>query len=213
MSLYKKFLLVVLFSFFAIQFLSCAGPKYTYYYESGKYLDFRTGKWILNETKANKRFVDIKLYNLAKEEFQKILGDSLVEIHGLRWNRVMAPTISFDLDRDALIELGEVSGCDYLINIEAKVLSSGVGAITIPTDISDDYARNESTVAIKIYYLPEGLELSSATANALLEEQGTVFDKKRAIPTINSSSETAALQATKKLIRKYSKYQFKGERL
>ena len=211
MKYIKRFYLVALTLLSAICFLSCAGPKYTYIFESGKYLDFRTGKWILNDTKANKRFVDGKLYSLAKEEFQKVLGDSLMEIHTLRRNRVMEPTISFDLDKKALIALWEVTGCDYLINIEAKVLSSGVGAITIPTDNSDDYARNESTVAIKIYYLPEGIELSSSYANALLEEQGTAFDKNHSIPTINTSAETAALLATKKLIRKYAKYQVKGE--
>ncbi len=211
MKCIKRFYLVVLTLLSVISFLSCAGPKYTYIFESGKYLDFRTGKWILNDTKANKRFVDGKLYNLAKEEFQKVLGDSLMEIHTLRRSRVMEPNIPFDLDKEALMDLWEVTKCDYLINIEVKVLSSQVGPLTIPTDNPDDYTRNESMVAIKIYYLPKGIELSSSSANSLLEEQGTAFDKNHSIPTINTSSETAALLATKKLIRKYAKYRFKGE--
>lgn len=121
----------------------------------------------------------------------------------------MPPTIPFNLDKEGLIALWEASRCDYLINIEAKVLSSGVGALTIPTD-NPEYARNESMVAIKVYYLTDGLELSSSYANAILEEYGTTFEKER-FPTINISSETAALKATKKLIRKYAKYKFRGE--
>lgn len=193
-------------------FSSCAGPKYTYYFETGKYMDFRNGKWILNDATANKRFVDQRLYTTAKEGFQNILGDSLLEIHTLRGSKLMPPTIPFDMDSKALMDLGHISGCDYLINITAKIMSSGVGPITLFTSNDPDYYdRNESVVTIKIYHLPTGLEVSSSSVNAKLEERGSAFEdeEKLQIPRINMSSETAALKATRKLIRKYSKYSYK----
>ena len=187
---------------------SCNTPKYTYMFDSGKYMDFGEGKWLINNTKSNSKIFDSELYTTSLKEFRKILGDSLMEINDIRRNKLIAPEISFDLDRAQLLELGEQTGCNFLINVTGKVIKQGLGSISIPTDDLSYYNSNESSVEIRIYQLDAGVEISSSRVYAKLVEQGEI-SKTNSIPSLNMSAQTAMLSAAKKLIRKYDKYSSK----
>ncbi|PIB27556.1 hypothetical protein BFP77_11750 [Maribacter sp. 4U21] len=184
---------------------SCNTPKYTTMFDSGKYLDFGEGKWLLNQTKSNSKIFDAELYNTSLNEFRKILGDSLLELNDIRKNRLVESRISFDLDKDKLLELKEQTNCNYLINVKGVILHQGLGAVSVPTDQLDFYSSNESAVEIKIYELTTGVEMSSSSVFAKTVDQGEI-SKNNSIPRLNTSSHTAMLMAAKKLIRKYDKY-------
>ncbi|WP_218963470.1 hypothetical protein [Maribacter sp. 4U21] len=174
-------------------------------FDSGKYLDFGEGKWLLNQTKSNSKIFDAELYNTSLNEFRKILGDSLLELNDIRKNRLVESRISFDLDKDKLLELKEQTNCNYLINVKGVILHQGLGAVSVPTDQLDFYSSNESAVEIKIYELTTGVEMSSSSVFAKTVDQGEI-SKNNSIPRLNTSSHTAMLMAAKKLIRKYDKY-------
>ncbi|NKI25264.1 hypothetical protein HCG49_01650 [Arenibacter sp. 6A1] len=128
------------------------------------------------DARTNSRFSNSRLYPTALNEFRKILGDSLFEIHDIRRNRLMPREISFDMDRKQLLKLNEDSGCDYLINIEGKVITEGIGPITLPNhDLLSDYSSNESSVSIRIYHLKTGIEISSSSVYAKSVEQANAF--------------------------------------
>lgn len=205
----KLHLAVLFLMAFLLLFSSCNAPKYTILFDSGKYLDFSHGKWLLNDARSNSRFSNSRLYPLALKEFREILGDSLFEIHDIRRTRLLPREISFDMNRDKLLKLSEDSGCDYLINIKGRVITEGIGSITLPNhELMTDYSSNESSVSIRIFHLKTGIELSSSSVYAKSVEQASAFGTRsnEYIPTFNTSSDNALLSGAKKLIGKYKKY-------
>jgi hypothetical protein len=195
----------ILFFFMLLICAACNTPKYTYMFDSGKYMDFSPGKWLLNQTKSNSKIFDAELYSSSENEFRKILGDSLIEINDLRRSKLIAPEIRFDLEKEKLLELKEQTGCDYLINVKGNIIKQGLGAVSVPVDDLEFYSSNESSVEIKIYQLETGIEISSSSVFAKTIDQGELY-KTNSVPKLNTSSHTAMLQAAKKLIRKYDKY-------
>ena len=122
----KCFLLV-----FSMVVWSCGGAKYTYFFDTGKQLDFSEGKWILNNTKSNSKLFDNKLYYASLNEFEKILGDSLFEMNELRSSKLVAPKIKFNLSQSDLEELKRNTDNDYLINITGNTISDGAGSLIL----------------------------------------------------------------------------------
>ena len=192
-------LLLLIFSF------SCSSPKYTYFFDTGKYLDFSTGKWILNKSKSNSRVFDAELYTTAKEQFRALLGDSLLEINDLRMNRLIPPKIGFGLSREELLELRKSTDCDFLINIKGNILSSGAGSLSIPSNDSNDYASNQASVSISIYDLNNGALISSSQVLGKMIDEGSHFDSSSHIPSVLPSSHNLMLTGARKLIKKYRK--------
>ena len=188
---------------------SCNTPKYTYMFEAGRYLDFSKGKWLLNRSKSNSKVFDTKLYYQSKEQFGEILGKSLLEIDDVRLTRIIAPEIAFDLEKKELIQLHKDSGCDFLINIRGEIGTENVGGFSLPSSSEGYYATNEASVSIKIYDLKTGQEVSSSKVYGKVIDRGYDSNKNRIIPTISTSAHNTMLQAAKKLINKYKKYQIK----
>ena len=184
---------------------SCNTPKYTYMFDSGKYMDFGEGKWLLNQTKSNSKIFDAELYDVSLTEFRKIIGDSLMTINDVRRKSLIPPVINFNLEKEKLLELKNQTGCEYLINVKGNIIKQGLGAVSVPTNDLDYYSSNESSVEIKIYQLETGIEISSSIVLAKIVDQGEI-SKTNSIPKLNTSSHTAMLSAAKKLIRKYDKY-------
>lgn len=170
-------------------------------------MDFKQGKWIINQTQSNSKLAYTKLYTNSLNEFRKILGDSLLEINEVRITSLIAPEIPFDLDADGLRELNTQTGCDYLINITDNVIHNGLGLISLPTNEEGYIESNTASVEIKIYHLESGMEISSSSVYVKLEQYGDLTQtKSSSYPTINTSAYTLMLSAAKKLIRKYDKY-------
>ena len=184
---------------------SCNTPKYTYMFDSGKYMDFGEGKWLLNQTKSNSKIFDAELYDVSLTEFRKIIGDSLMTINDVRRKSLIPPVINFNLEKEKLLELKNQTGCEYLINVKGNIIKQGLGAVSVPTNDLDYYSSNESSVEIKIYQLETGIEISSSIVLAKIVDQGEI-SKTNSIPKLNNSTHTAMLTAAKKLISKYDTY-------
>ena len=200
--MHRSFFYLVLLCFLC----GCTGPKYSITFQSGKELDFNQGKWLLNEVESNSRKFEGPLYTIVLEEYSDILGDSLVELRMLRGSKLLPLTIDFDQDQTELIELGTLSDCDYLINVKGVILTNNAGGLNIPSNDSNYYATNESEVEIKIYDLKNGIELSSSMVHSKLVNEGSHFDNRERIPSLNLSAQSAMLKGARKLIRAYGRY-------
>lgn len=195
----RKILLV----FIITGLCSCGGAKYNYTFDAGKQLDFSEGKWILNSTESNSKVFDKKLYNTSLKGFKKILGDSLLEMNGLRSTKLVAPKIKFDLSDSDLKQLKIDTDCDYIINVGGNVISDGAGTISFPDQ--DNFSSNRASVSIAIYDLNTGSLTSSSQAYGKTKTQGSSFNEDDKLPTINPSSHMIMLEDAKKLIGRYEK--------
>src|SRR5690606_582047 len=139
--------------FLLLFFISCKTPKYTYFFDTDKYLDFSEGTWILNKSRSNSEIFDAELYITSKKHFKEILGDSLVEINDLRMTKLIPQKIGFELSKEELLDLKKSTDCDYLINVKGNVINDGAGTISLPSNDSNYYASNEASVSITIYDL------------------------------------------------------------
>jgi len=196
------------FIFMSCIFLSsCGGAKYTYFFDEGKYLDFSEGTWILNNTKSNSEgYYDAELYNTAKFGFRRILGDSLLEINDVRATKLIPPKINFNLSKEELIKLHDLSACDFLINIKGNIISNDAGSIAIAkSDEPDYYHKNEATASIKIYDLKLGTLISSSLVNGKAVDESSAFDNK-SHTYIMTSAHRAMVNGASNLIAKYHKY-------
>ena len=185
---------------------SCGGAKYTYFYDTGKQLDFGHGKWILNSTKSNSRIFDSELYDTALKEFKGILGDSLIEMNDLRSTKLVAPKIKFELSETDLNVLKRDTDCDYIINIGGNVISDGLGSLSFPDQ--NESLSNMASVSITIYDLNAKALISSSQVYGKIEDQESVFPgNNNGLPSINPSSHMIMITGARKLIRKYGKNQ------
>ncbi|WP_400072361.1 hypothetical protein [Zobellia russellii] len=183
-------------------FYSCGSAKYDYFFDTGKELDFSTGKWIMNRTVSNSKKFDNKLYYNSVEDFKKILGDSLIEIHTLRASKLIAPEIKFNLSDVELEDLKTATDCDYIINVGGNVISDGAGSISFEGETSS----NRASVSISIYDLNSGELISSSQVyGKTLPNQEPIFPDDKSIPSINPSSHMIMLKGARKLIQKYQK--------
>ncbi|AEM71953.1 hypothetical protein Murru_2931 [Allomuricauda ruestringensis DSM 13258] len=195
---------------FLLPLLSCSTAKYTYFFDTGKHLDFDSGKWILNRTESNSEIFDTELYTTSKNHFRKILGDSLLEINQLRTDKLIPAKIGFGLTKEKLLDLGKSSNCDYLINVKGKIINDGAGGISFASNYPNSpYAANEASVSIRIYDLNNGMLISSSQVHGKTADQGSIFEDGKNRPTLLQSSHTSMLAGAKKLIAKYRKNRLK----
>tara|TARA_R110001592_G_scaffold47202_2_gene149802 strand:- start:342 stop:992 length:651 start_codon:yes stop_codon:yes gene_type:complete len=185
---------------------SCVGGKYTYEFDTGKNLDFSSGKWILNDVRSNSKIENNKrLYEEIHEEFNKILGDSLIDLTSLRNVVLVAPEIKFEATQSELKELYENSNCDFLINVRGQIISNNASSFYTNNQSSSFNTSNRSSVSIKIYDLKSGTMISSSNANAIDTERHSDFEKDGAL-NWTTRAEPMMIRAAEGLIIKYSKY-------
>ena len=189
-------------------FWSCGGAKYTYFFDTGKQLDFSEGKWILNNTESNSVKFDRVLYDASLTEFEKILGDSLLEMHELRSSKLVAPKIGFNLSERDLRELRQNTDCDFLINIKGNAISDGAGSLTLGDETEN--SSNRASISISIYDLNAAILISSSQVYGKTVHQEPIFPEDKNPPTLNPSSNMIMVKGAKKLIRKYGKNKLGG---
>lgn len=195
----------LLYSAVIILSWSCVGGKYTYDFETGKSLDFGTGKWILNEVSSNSGIKNNKrLYEETYEGFKKILGDSLMDLTSLRNMALIAPKIKFEPTTAELKEMNENSSCDFLINLSGQIISNSASSFYTNDQSSSYNTSNQSSVSIKIYDLKSGILVSSSHANAIDTERNSDFEKNGAL-NWTTSAEPMMIRAVEGLIMKYRK--------
>ena len=199
---FKKLILISI----AILSYSCVGGKYTYEFEAGKNLDFSSGKWILNDVRSNAKNENNKrLYEETREEFDKILGDSLIDLTSLRNIALVSPEIKFELTQSEQKELYENSNCDFLINVSGQIISNNASSFYTNDQSSSYNTSNRSSVFIKIYDLKSGTTISSSHANAIDTERHSDFEKDGAL-NWTTRAEPMMIRAAEGLIIKYGKY-------
>jgi len=201
----KKRNLILIF-LVTIIFASCGGAKYTYNFDQGKSLNFKKGKWILNEPYINYKSKNAYLY--AKEEFENILGDSLFDLVELRKTKIINNQLPLDPSKEELTAIQEFSNCDFLINVESKVLKNEMGTMAHTTNIGEVTKYNEASTTIKIYDLHNFKKISEATAIGQVKitkksEDTGFFDTFE----YTTSGGLLAIKSIRKLIQKYRKYQ------
>jgi len=201
---YKGILTLLL----VIIFASCGGAKYNYNFEKGKNIDFNDGKWILNEPYTN--YKNNNAYTFAKNEFEDILGDSLFELIELRKTKMISSQLPLHPSSKQLKEIQEFSNCDFLINIESKILKNEMGSMAHTTNIGKVTKYNEASTTIWIYDL-HSLEIISE-ARSIGEVKVTKTSEDTGFFEtfeFTATGMTLAINSIKKLIRKYDKYQKK----
>lgn len=171
-------------------------------------MDFKSGKWILNEPYTN--YKDLSVYNTAKEEFQEILGDSLLELVELRNTRIIGDKLPLHPTPQALEEIKKLSDCDYLINIESNILSDDLGNIGTSNKHVNPSNYNKGETIITIYHLPTAGLISEAIATGIVEEKQAEEDESF-LESLDytTGGKQLALKTLKKLIRKYKNHQIK----
>ena len=130
-----------------------------------------------------------------------------MEMNDLRSTKLVAPRIKFDLSTSEMEQLKEDTGCDYIINIQGKLISDGVGAISFQNSNPYYNASNSASVSISIYDLNTGIQISSSQAYGKTTDESSHFDEGNGLSDFHSSSNMLLLKALKKLIRQYKKNQ------
>jgi len=191
----------------ALIFASCGGAKYNYNFEKGKNINFNDGKWILNKTYTN--YNNNNAYSFAKNEFEDILGDSLFELIELRKTKMISSELPLNPSKKELEEIQKFTNCDFLINIESKILKDQMGSIAHhSTKFGKVTKYNEASTTIKVYDLNSLEIISEATSIGTVKVTRTSEDTKFfEVFEYTASGMLLAINSIKKLIRKYDKYQ------
>ena len=192
----------------ALTFFSCGGAKYSYNFEKGKSINFKSGKWILNEPFTN--YNDKNAYKFSKEEFENILGDSLLELTELRKNKIIEKQLPLNPTKKELAEIEKFTNCNYLINIDSEIIKDEMGTSSIHTPSVGTVTKyNDAKTKIQIYDL-DNLELiSEATAYGQVKVTKRADDEESTIESLidyTTPGRILALKTIRKLIRKYDKY-------
>jgi len=188
---------------------SCGGAKYNYNFERGKNINFKAGKWILNKPFTN--YDDNDAYKLAKEEFEEILGDSLLELIELRRTTLIDKQLPSNPTTKELLEIKKFTGCNFLINIDSKIIKNQMGNSSHHSpSIGTVTKYNEAQTKIQIYDLDKLELLSVSTSFGQVKVTKRADDDESFIENLldyTTPGKLLALKTIKKLIRKYDKYQ------
>ena len=199
---YKNLLYIVIL----ILGSSCVGGKYVYEFETGRNLNFGSGKWVFNEVQSNPELKNNKrLYAESYEEFKKILGDSLIDLTSLGNISLVEPEIEFEPTQSELKKLYENSKCDFLINVRGQIISNSASSFYTNDQRLSYSTSNRSAVFIKIFDLKNGTIISSSNGQAKSTEEHSEFDKDRAL-NWTTGAESMMVRAAEGLIIKYNKY-------
>lgn len=185
---------------------SCVGGKYTYEFNTGKNLDFSTGKWIFNNVRSNSESKNNqRLYRESYEEFEKILGDSLIDLNSLRSTSMVEPEIKFEPTQTELKELYENSKCDFLISVSGQIISNNASGFYSNNPNLSYSTSNRSAVFIKIFDLKNGILISSSNGKAISTERHSDLEKEGSF-NWTTRAEPMMIRAAEGLIMKYNKY-------
>ncbi|SDS69220.1 hypothetical protein SAMN04487764_2813 [Gillisia sp. Hel1_33_143] len=202
MKIYRLLIIVL-----TLILCSCGGAKYTYSFEKGKNIHFNNGKWILNEPFTN--YEDRDAYEFSKEEFHKILGDSLLDLTELRKTKIIKKQLPLNPTRSELEEIKKYSQCDYLINIHSEIIKDEMGSSSMSTpNIGTVTKYNDAKTKIIIYDLNKLELISETTAFGQVKVTKKADDDESVLESLikyTTPGRILALQSIKKLIGKYNK--------
>ncbi len=139
---------------------SCAIPNYQHIFESSKVLDFRSGKWLVNNIEADLPWKSKKALtdNLLKE-LNDFRGDSVYFIDNILFKYIVPSRFQFDMSLEVLELLNSTTDFDYLISIKAIKNRNELSDIMLSSPMT--YSKSESEVWIVVYEIKSGFKIYS----------------------------------------------------
>ena len=132
----------------ALFFSSCQLSKYTLETVT-PIIDFRAGKWLMNDIQAPNSLKRI-LKKTAVKRFSYFLNDRLYDLSNV--SGIIAPAfIPLNPNKKLLNDLKSGTGFDYFINIKTNAIKNELGSIQIGDN--DSNFTNNATITIEIYDL------------------------------------------------------------
>ncbi|TGD57865.1 hypothetical protein [Flavobacterium humi] len=141
-------------SFITYLFLtSCSFPTYILDNKAQTTgLDFKNGKWLLNEIQAPYE-VKQKLTELALKDFSSNLNDRLSYVHTTK-GLLLPKNIALNPNKNDLSNLKKGTGFDYFINIKASTIKDEFGSLdTTPHKFNTGNKQKEGTIVVEVYDL------------------------------------------------------------
>jgi len=136
----KKTLFILIL--FGLLLTSCVTSTYVFKFSATPGIDFRKGKWLLNEIEAP-YIIKSQLREIVKKKFLKYLKNNffiLNETNGL----MLPPKIPLNPSKQILKEIKAGTRFDYFINIKTKILKNEVGVLSIGTpNVNNSYDGND----------------------------------------------------------------------
>lgn len=145
----KKYFILFIVSAFLI---SCTMPKYIFDNKGQSTgVDFRTGKWLLNEIDAPSNVED-QLTALALKDFKGFLNDRLVLVNEAK-GLLLPRKIDVNPDKKALEDLKKGTNFDFFITIKASKIKEDFGSVDLTPSRFNNGGTNQSEVLLEIYDL------------------------------------------------------------
>ncbi|MDE0535700.1 hypothetical protein [Tenacibaculum sp. L6] len=130
---------------------SCNSVKYTHSGDVNSRLDFRKGKWLLNDVTSFKNIRKEGLTEMANERFYELIGNRLLVVSNMQ-GLLIPSNISSSLDKSILKDIKNGTGYDYFIDIRTKNISNEVGVLGTGSS-QTDLSKNIGEVTLSIYDL------------------------------------------------------------
>lgn len=130
---------------------SCNSVKYTHSGDVNSRLDFRKGKWLLNDVTSFKNIRKEGLTEMANERFYELIGNRLLVVSNMQ-GLLIPSNISSSLDKSILKDIKNGTGYDYFIYIRTKNISNEVGVLGTGSS-QTDLSKNIGEVTLSIYDL------------------------------------------------------------
>lgn len=145
----KKYFILFIVSAFLI---SCTMPKYIFDNKGQSTgVDFRTGKWLLNEIDAPSNVED-QLTALALKDFKGFLNDRLVLVNEAK-GLLLPRKIDVNPDKKILEDLKKGTNFDFFITIKASKIKEDFGSVDLTPSRFNNGGTNQSEVLLEIYDL------------------------------------------------------------
>ncbi|MCF6213950.1 MAG: hypothetical protein L3J45_07995 [Flavobacteriaceae bacterium] len=204
----KKTLFIAIF--LGLILTSCVTSTYIFKFSTTPGIDFRKGKWLLNEIESP-YIIRPQLTEIVKKEFSKYLKGNLYTLNKTK-GLMLPPRIPLNPSKQILKEIKAGTRFDYFINIKTKILNDDVGSITFGTadddnqvfnDDSDDYSNGDESkvrVTLEVYDLNNFNVIYSQTVIGITQLD---YDSKGM--TFAKDSYSLIITALHKIIKKIEK--------
>ncbi|MDO6674817.1 hypothetical protein Q4517_04560 [Tenacibaculum sp. 1_MG-2023] len=181
---------------------SCNSVKYTHSGDVNSRLDFRKGKWLLNDVTFFKNIRKDGLTEMANERFSELIGNRLLVVSNMK-GLLIPSNISPSLDKSILKDIKNGTGYDYFIDIRTKNISNEVGVLGASNSQTDP-SKNIGEVVLSIYDLNMFKIIYSQTVVGKL-----VVSEKDNDYALSKNSNLIIHSALKRIMKKIKKNQIK----
>lgn len=184
---------------------SCAMPHYQHIFESSKGLDFRTGKWLVNNIETDLSWKSKEaLTNNLLEGLNDLRGDSVYFIDNVQFDYLVPSHFQFNISSDVLDVLNKTTDFDYLVNVKALKKRNDLSDIMLSSPMS--YSKSESEVMIVVYEIKTGFQIYSHRIIATV-----VLDENDDDVTFAKSAHSLIFGALKKGLKEIRKNSIKNK--